>query len=90
MVWWHGPAMGGWGWALMVLAGVLLFAPVAAGLIVVARGAGGTREQDVEPGAADAPEEILARRFACGDIDADEYRERLAVLQAAGSRKDDS
>lgn len=36
------------------------------------------RPSDTEPERA---EKVLRRRFAAGEIDADEYRERLAVLR---------
>jgi putative membrane protein len=60
-----------------MLAWVILLA-IAIGLVVwlVNRGAGGQR---VERG--DSGEEVLRRRFASGEIDAEEYASRLSVLR---------
>jgi putative membrane protein len=60
-----------------MLAWVILLALVI-GLVVwlVNRGAGG---QHVERG--DSAEEVLRRRFASGEIDAEEYASRLSVLR---------
>ncbi|HEY3036755.1 MAG TPA: SHOCT domain-containing protein, partial [Streptosporangiaceae bacterium] len=38
------------------------------------------------PAEPPAPEQVLAERFACGEIDEDEYRRRLATLRTAGSQ----
>jgi uncharacterized membrane protein len=60
-----------------MLAWVILLA-VVIGLVVwvVNRGAGG---RQVERG--DSAEEVLRRRFASGEIDAEEYASRLSVLR---------
>jgi len=75
---WHWPDGSSW-WAMGIgmLAWVILLA-VAIGLVVwlVNRGAGGQR---VERG--DSAEEVLRRRFAAGEIDAEEYASRLSVLR---------
>jgi len=59
-----------------MLAWVILLA-VAIGLVVwLVNRAGGQR---VERG--DSAEEVLRRRFAAGEIDAEEYASRLSVLR---------
>jgi len=71
MMWdWHGY---GWGWWLLMSAGMIAFWGVVVWLIrEFVRSDRGT--------AVDA-ETILDDRFARGEIDADEYHERLQVLR---------
>ncbi|MGI5132858.1 SHOCT domain-containing protein [Pseudonocardia sp. CA-107938] len=84
MMWWYGPGMGGWGWVLMIAGGVLPWVLVVVALVVMGRrgasGAGGAAQPPPVPRDA-APEEVLAHRFASGEIDAQEYRDRLDVLR---------
>ena len=95
---WYGPHMGGWGWAL----GSLLFwALVAVAIIALVRyftrggqrplppyrGYAGGTGPDGPPGTAPgqapaAAEQILSERFARGEIDEEEYRRRLATLRS--------
>jgi putative membrane protein len=78
MMWWYGPGMGGWGFALMTVGTVLFWALIILGLIAVARYllAGIELAPEARPG----PEELLAERFARGEIDEQEYRQRLDTL----------
>jgi len=75
---WHWPDGSSW-WAMGIgmLAWVILLT-VAIGLVVwlVNRGTGG---QLGERG--DSAEEVVRRRFASGEIDAEEYASRLSVLR---------
>lgn len=74
---------GGWGWfmgpvGLVVM--VAFWALLIWGGIVLVRhltgaGAGGT-------GNASGAERVLSRRFAAGEIDEDEYRQRLDTLRS--------
>ena len=61
-------------WVLMLL--LILLAGVAAAVYVGVRAAGRRRPQD--PSAVD----VLDRRLAAGEIDADEYHERLSALRS--------
>ena len=71
MMWdWHGY---GWGWWLLMSAGMVAFWGVALWLIVGFVRGDASRGPDAES--------VLADRFARGEIDADEYRERLDVLR---------
>ena len=74
MYWWHD----GWGGGLVMVAlSVAFWAFVFwAVLVLVRANRGWTR-----PSAED-PERTLARRFAAGEIDEDEYRRRLEVLRS--------
>jgi putative membrane protein len=79
-------SMGGWGWGLMALEAVALWALVVVAGVALWRLALGSSA----PGPQErrrTPDDVLAERFACGEIDEDEYRRRTALLDArAGSR----
>jgi putative membrane protein len=76
-MYWHGGAMGGWGFAWMLFNALVLWALLAAGGLLLWRALRGP-----EP-AGDPPERLLAQRFARGEIDDDEYRRRLDVIRRA-------
>jgi putative membrane protein len=84
MMWW-GDGVGAWGYALMAIGMVVLWALIIVGIVVLVRylGRGGVPERGSVPGWA-SPEEVLARRFAAGEIDEREYRDRLEVLRGRG------
>jgi putative membrane protein len=79
---WYGPGMSGWGFVLMTVGTVLSWVLIIFGVIVVVRylTAEGDRRREVRP----TPDELLAERFARGEIDEDEYRRRLATLTGTG------
>lgn len=82
MMGWYGSGTWGWGgWLMMTLVMVSFWAVVVWGLVAIFRGssrdtdsAASTRRRD--------PMEILDERFARGEVDAEEYRARQAVLRA--------
>lgn len=79
MMWnWDGA---NWWWWLVMSAGMVAFWGFAAWVVVQAIRSGARRDT-----AAPDPEETLAARFARGEIDADEYRDRLEVLRNPGRR----
>jgi putative membrane protein len=73
--------MGFWGFGLMSLTTLLLWALLITGIVLLVRYLGRSAP------AADrgSPERILAERYARGDIDEQEYRQRLQVLRGGGS-----
>lgn len=94
MGYWNG--MGGWGMGGMVLFGVLLLAGLVVLVVVLVRGLGGGSRQDqgtppsYGPGGGSAPEvgavrarQILAERYARGEIETEEYQTRLRTLGEA-------
>ncbi|MGW0882283.1 SHOCT domain-containing protein [Streptomyces sp. NPDC002671] len=83
---WYDHDVGGWGWfamsagmilfwALIITLGVLLYRALA-------RPEGGRDLADTRP-PGPSPEQLLAERFARGEIDEDEYHRRLTVLGKA-------
>jgi putative membrane protein len=82
MMWWNGPWTG-WG-SLLMGVGMLLFLAVlvlGVGALVHYLTSSGSRFDQERP----SPEELLAERFARGEIDEREYRQRLDTLHGTGS-----
>lgn len=79
---WNGGYGGGWGWVGWTITAVVLvlfFAVlITAAVLAVRYLSGGHRGPGGHPGRG--PEEVLAERFARGEIDADEYRQRVTLL----------
>jgi putative membrane protein len=74
----NGYAMSGWGWLLMTL-GMLGFWALVAVLALALLRRPGPPNQQPQPGQQPRPgaEDILAERLARGEIDPEEYRQRL-------------
>jgi putative membrane protein len=83
----NGYDMSGWGWLLMTL-GMLGFWALVAVLALALLRRPGQPDQQRQPGQPPRPgaEEILAERLARGEIDPDEYRQRLQTLQETTRR----
>ncbi|MFJ7779395.1 SHOCT domain-containing protein [Streptomyces yangpuensis] len=82
-MYWNGHGMGGWGWFAMSFGSVLLILLIIAIVFLVLHGAGGSGHGAVgrpDPPAPSA-EQLLAERFALGEIDDEEYERRLAGLR---------
>jgi putative membrane protein len=77
---WNGHMGGGW-WIVMMMGMVVFWGAVIVGIVWLARGSSlGSRTERRE-----SPLEILERRFAEGDISADEYHERRQVMTDGSS-----
>ncbi|MFI2205564.1 SHOCT domain-containing protein [Streptomyces sp. NPDC020192] len=87
MMFWYGHGMNGWGWFVMLLGTVLFWVLIIAVGILLFR----ALARPARPGAeyhtwqrtppVSGPEQILAERYARGEIDEEEYRRRLATLR---------
>lgn len=86
MMYWNGNGhMSGWGWVLMGTSMVLIWAFLIGVAIVAYRAWMSPAKTSVAPEAASrSPEQVLADRFASGEIDETEYRCRLAALHDTG------
>ena len=73
---WHGS---GWGWVWMSVMMVGFWAVVVVGIVMLARGSGGSRGRRPRDESS-TPEDVLAERFARGEIDVDEYERNREVL----------
>lgn len=78
MMWWYGSDMSGWGYALMTLGMVLFWALVIFGVIALVRF---LARNDRPTAARLTPEQLLAERFARGEIDEHDYHQRLDTLR---------
>lgn len=83
MMWYSGGGVHWWGWVLGTVAmavfwGLLIWAALA---IVGAVRSAGHPEDRPRGDLGEDPERILRRRFAAGEIDAEEYHRRLEVLR---------
>ncbi|MEO5876301.1 MAG: hypothetical protein ABIS86_21855 [Streptosporangiaceae bacterium] len=80
---WNDGGMSGWGYALMTLSMVMFWSLVVFAVISLVRSGNRTGQQhhhhDTAP--PSPPEQLLAERFARGEIEADDYGQRLAVLR---------
>ncbi|WP_435056790.1 SHOCT domain-containing protein [Streptomyces capoamus] len=84
VMFWYGHGLGGWGWFVMSAGVILFWALIIALGVVLYRFLAGPREGGDRAGERQpvtSPEQLLAARFARGEIDEDEYRRRLAVLR---------
>ena len=85
MMFWSDHDMGGWGYAGMAIGMVLFWALIIVGIIALIRfttSATQTRDTPQFLPYSESPEQLLAARFARGEIDESEYQQRLTVLRA--------
>ncbi|KPI19038.1 Protein of unknown function DUF2078, membrane [Actinobacteria bacterium OK074] len=86
MMYWNQHDMSGWDWFAMSIGSVLLWTVLVAVAVLLFRTLSRGTQHPHTP-AAPPPERVLADRFARGELDEDEYRNRLAVLRTDGSRQ---
>ncbi len=91
-MYWYGDHMTGWGYAYGIVSmilfwGVLIVAVIAA-VRYLSRGRheGSPAEPPAPASQPPVAEQVLAERFARGEIDADEYRQRLDTLRDGSGR----
>ncbi|MFF7680061.1 SHOCT domain-containing protein [Actinacidiphila glaucinigra] len=80
MMFWYGNGVGGWGWFAMSV-GMVVFWAVLIGVGVLLYRALARPYEHTHTPPASSPEQMLADRFARGEIDEEEYRRRLAALR---------
>jgi putative membrane protein len=82
MMLWYGHDVSGWGYAGMAVGMVVFWGLVAAGIVVLVQFASRDRmTREVPPSEHSAAQQVLAMRFARGEIDEKEYRDKLATLR---------
>ncbi len=84
MMYWYGDHVSGWGYALMAISMIIFWGLIIVGVLALVRYLGRTGQQSGAPSPAPpTPEQVLAERFARGEIDEEEYRQRLDTLRAS-------
>jgi putative membrane protein len=85
MMYGYGNGIGGWGYALMAIGMILFWGAVIYGTAALVRHTrrDGPQGRETAGPPAPEPERLLAERFARGEIDEDEYHQRLTSLRAA-------
>jgi putative membrane protein len=73
-----GDHLSGWGWAFMAFGSVLFWAVLATGIVALVRSLDGNNA--FGSGGRSSAEDLLAQRFARGEIDEADYRRRLRIL----------
>jgi putative membrane protein len=82
MMYW-GNGMGGWGMVLMTVSGLLFWGLIIAGIVWLVRSTGRGGESGTVATQTPTPQQIIADRFARGEIEEDDYARRLQVLGGA-------
>jgi putative membrane protein len=83
MMMWYGNGLSGWGYALMIIGMVIFWALIGAGIVALIRysGKSGSAIPNTPPQQhGPSPQQILAERYARGEIDEEEYIRRTKTL----------
>jgi putative membrane protein len=97
-MWYWGTGVHGWAWGLGILTSLIFWGLIIWAIVALVGwgrrgraggpggpggpGPGGPGPWPGDGARGDDAEQILSRRFAAGEIDADEYRQRLEVLRS--------
>jgi putative membrane protein len=81
MMYWNGNDIGGWGYVLMAISMVLFWGAVITGIVLLVRSFGANSRQNGEILVSASAENLLAERFARGEIDDSEYNSRVSILR---------
>ncbi|KAF0648195.1 hypothetical protein K701_19190 [Streptomyces fradiae ATCC 10745 = DSM 40063] len=83
MMFWYDHDVSGWGWFAMSFGMIAFWVLIITVAVLALRTV--SRSSDRPPGPAGSwPEQVLAERFARGEIDEEEYQKRLRALRASG------
>jgi putative membrane protein len=75
--------MGGGGWLIVLLVIVVVVAVIVAIVFLVrGLGSGPTATPPSQTGAQESPKNVLKRRYAAGEIDREEYEQKLRDLSS--------
>jgi putative membrane protein len=86
MMWYGGNGWGWAGWVVMVVVMVVFWAAVITAVVLAVRYL--VSERGTRAGGAGSmlAEDVLAERFARGEVDEDEFRRRLTLLREQRTR----
>ncbi|WP_199824921.1 SHOCT domain-containing protein [Streptomyces maremycinicus] len=90
MMFWYDRDMSGWGWFGMSLGMIVFWGLIITVFVLLFRALsrpapGGSGEVTPSPPTPPSAEQLLAERFARGEIDEEEYQRRLGVLHSTGA-----
>ncbi|GGN84893.1 hypothetical protein GCM10011579_075370 [Streptomyces albiflavescens] len=91
MMFWYDHGMSGWGWFGASLGMIVFWGLIITVSVLLYRAftrsdtAGSVSAGTWTPSAQTSPEQLLAERFARGEIDEEEYQRRLRVLRSHGA-----
>ena len=88
MMWWNHGAWGAGDWTLMAAMMLVFWGLLVAFVVWLVRSTRSDRGAEDRSAGSPVPraDEVLAEGFARGEIDEDEYRRRLALLQSTAGR----
>lgn len=81
---WNGGPGGGWGWGgwlMTALVMVIFFVVLITAIVAAVRYLGGGHHVSHSTPTGRRPEDLLAERFARGEIDDEEYGRRVSLLR---------
>jgi putative membrane protein len=81
MMFWTDHDLTGWAWVAMTVGMIVFWGLLITLAVVLVRGL--NRPADQAYGPRPSPQQLLAERFARGEIDEEEYRRRLGALSGA-------
>jgi len=79
--------MGLWGTLVMLVGGLLLVGLIVVGVLLLAHYLKGSDQPSESAGAMQSARQVLSQRYARGEIDENEYTQRLNVLDATELRR---
>ncbi|MFD3356862.1 SHOCT domain-containing protein [Streptomyces fradiae] len=83
MMFWYDHDVSGWGWFAMSFGMIAFWVLIITVAVLALRTVGRASERPTGP-TGSRPEQVLAERFARGEIDEEEYQKRLHALRASG------
>ena len=84
MMWWPNGGMSGGAWVAMAIGMVLFWGLIITGAVLLFRTLNRPTGSHA-PGERPSPGQLLAERFARGEIDEDEYQRRSATLASTST-----
>ncbi|MGW7456303.1 SHOCT domain-containing protein [Streptomyces sp. NPDC054797] len=86
MMFWFDHNVSGWGWFAMSASMILFWALIITVAVLLLRALNRAPEH-THISAGPSAEQLLAERFARGDIDEEDYQRRLAALRSSGTAR---
>jgi len=84
MMHWYGDDMGWWGYGTMAIVTAVFWALVIIGMIALVKYLSGDDQTQRDAPLSSSPADVLAARFARGELSETEYRDRIAALREVG------